>query len=110
MIFRSGEPADQKAGALSSAISAFCLAEGLSGRECQIVELAAQGLVDKEISCELRVAYTTVKSYWSRIYSKVSEPTRQRVLGKLFVHLATSFNPNVATHARGNADGVRPTS
>jgi DNA-binding CsgD family transcriptional regulator len=60
----------------------------LSDREQEILELAAQGLVDKEISARLGLAYTTVKSYWSRICFKIAVKNRQLAIGKLVVDLA----------------------
>jgi DNA-binding CsgD family transcriptional regulator len=81
---------------LTAAISGFCEGAGLSRRESQILQLAAHGLADKQISGELTLAYTTVKSYWSRIYSKVSVSNRQLVIGKLLIALATPPDRNSA--------------
>lgn len=52
----------------------------LSGREKEVLELAAQGLVDKQIASELGVAYATVNTYWSRIRQKLGAANRSHAV------------------------------
>jgi DNA-binding NarL/FixJ family response regulator len=77
---------------LSQAARRFCHTAGLSGREQEILELAAQGFADKEISAQLCLAYTTVKTYWSRIFFKIAVKNRQLAIAKLLADLATRAN------------------
>jgi DNA-binding NarL/FixJ family response regulator len=55
----------------------------LSDQERAVLERAVQGLDDDEIGAEIGCARTTVKSYWSRIYTKVGQKGRDQV----FAHL-----------------------
>jgi DNA-binding CsgD family transcriptional regulator len=80
--------ADTGSEILTQAARQFGHAVGLSGREQEILELAAQGLVDKEISARLGLAYTTVKSYWARICLKTAVRNRHLAIGKLLADLA----------------------
>lgn len=48
----------------------------LSNREREILELAAQGKLDKEIVKELGVSINTLRTYWNRIRSKVGDLSR----------------------------------
>jgi DNA-binding CsgD family transcriptional regulator len=75
-------------GALADATREFCQTVGLSGREREILALAAYGLVDKEISSRLGLAYTTTKSYWTRICFKLGVKNRQLAIGRLIADLA----------------------
>jgi DNA-binding CsgD family transcriptional regulator len=75
--------------ALSDAARSFGHTAGLSSRETQILGLAVRGLADKEISARLGLAYTTIKSYWSRICFKIGVKNRQLAIGKLVADLAT---------------------
>ena len=78
----------------------------LSGREREVLLLAAQGFADKQISGELGLAYTTVRSYWQRICLKVSASNRQIVISKLLAAIAgQSSEPGSISHA-GNAVAV----
>ena len=74
--------------ALSEAARSFGHTAGLSSRENELLELAARGLADKEISARLGLAYTTVKSYWSRICFKIGVKNRQLAIGRLVADLA----------------------
>ncbi len=85
---RGSEAQADVGGALADATKEFCQTVGLSGREREILELAAYGLVDKEISDRLGLAYTTTKSYWSRICFKLGVKNRQLAIGKLVADLA----------------------
>lgn len=43
----------------------------LSNRETQVMELVAQGLSDKEITEELKITRSTLKTHLHHIYSKM---------------------------------------
>ncbi len=73
---------------LTDATRSFSHSAGLSDREQEIFALAAHGLVDKEISERLGIAYTTIKSYWSRVCFKLGVSNRQLAIGRLFADLA----------------------
>lgn len=93
---------------LAMAVSRFGEREGLSTREREILDLAAHGLADKEISRQLGVAYTTVKSYWSRIYLKLSAQNRQSAISKLLVSLAMSRERRTTSSGRASYPQCRP--
>jgi DNA-binding NarL/FixJ family response regulator len=92
---------------LGVAIFRFSEEAGLSSREHQILYLAARGLSDKEISRELRLAYTTIKSYWLRICSKVSVRNRQLVIGEFLAFLAAAPDCRSLAAADANRKGGR---
>lgn len=48
----------------------------LSPRERQILEMAATGLIDKEIGASLGLSLNTLRTYWGRIRLKVGEGSR----------------------------------
>ncbi|HLK15236.1 MAG TPA: PAS domain-containing protein [Fimbriimonadaceae bacterium] len=48
----------------------------LSRREEQVLSLAAAGFLDKQIGPELGVSLNTLRTYWTRIRSKVGDGTR----------------------------------
>jgi len=48
----------------------------LSDREKIVLELAATGLADKEIGRDLSISLNTLRTYWSRIRTKLGEGTR----------------------------------
>jgi len=52
----------------------------LSDRERQVVELAAQGLGDKQIAKALRVSSWTVRTYWDRLREKTGGLNRLHVV------------------------------
>lgn len=113
---------DQVADAsIADAMSPFLCDARLSDRERQILVLAARGLADKEISTRLGLAYTTIKSYWSRICFKVGATNRQLAIGKLVTDLArravtgerlqrSSDTAPTAGPGRRRADVVNPTT
>ena len=63
----------------------------LSPREEQVLQLAAHGHLDKEISAELGVSLNTLRTYWTRIRAKVGDAPR--------IALATAFVENRTAHA-----------
>ncbi len=48
----------------------------LSGRERQVLGLAAAGLADKQISAELEISVNTLHTYWARIRQKLGDLPR----------------------------------
>lgn len=94
----SGPQADL-GGALGVATRDFFQTAGLSVREQEILELAAHGLVDKEISDQLGLAYTTIKSYWFRICFKLGTKNRQLAIGRLIADLAEKARQFMNAHA-----------
>lgn len=67
MLFDGGKPVD---GADSAALKA------LTGREMEILNLAAQGMTNADIARELGIALQTVKNAMSRILEKLSVRNR----------------------------------
>lgn len=51
-------------------------ADSLSAREWQIIHLASEGLIDKQISEVLCLSLTTVRTYWERIRQKLGTVNR----------------------------------
>jgi DNA-binding CsgD family transcriptional regulator len=68
--------------------------ERLSAREEQVLALAASGLLDKQIAVELKVTLNTLRTYWSRIRSKVGETSRS-ALAAAYVERRASLAPKV---------------
>lgn len=66
----------------------------LSQREEQILDLAASGLLDKEIVQRLRISSNTIKTYWRRIRSKLGEKTRSALIAE-YVQQASAGEPSV---------------
>lgn len=48
----------------------------LSPREAQVLSMASEGRLDKEISAELGLSLNTLRTYWNRIRGKVGELPR----------------------------------
>lgn len=42
----------------------------ITRRQAQMLELAAEGLTDKEIAARLGLAVPTIRSYWQRLYKE----------------------------------------
>lgn len=61
----------------------------LSSREGQVLRLASTGLLDKEIGAELGLSLNTLRTYWTRIRSKVGEGSRSALVAA-YVEYATS--------------------
>jgi DNA-binding NarL/FixJ family response regulator len=54
----------------------------LSPRERQVLELLAQGLLQKEIAEQLVISYHTVQAYTARIYEKLQVRSRSQAVAK----------------------------
>lgn len=52
----------------------------LTPREKEVVDLAADGLTDKEIAAELQLSTHTVATYWRRLRTRFNLPTRTAVV------------------------------
>jgi len=53
-----------------------------TGRELQILELAAEGNTDKQIASSLGISKDTVASYWRRILLKFDAVSRTEVVAR----------------------------
>jgi len=66
----------------------------LSGRETQVVLLAADGLTDKEVAIHLDLQLATIRTYWERIRMKLGTTNKvqsiSRVLAQLYREKARS--------------------
>lgn len=51
-------------------------------REQQVVELAAQGLTDKEIAARLKISRETVMTYWKRIRCRLGGVSRAEIVAQ----------------------------
>jgi LuxR family maltose regulon positive regulatory protein len=54
----------------------------LSERELEVLRLVADGLTNAEISVELVIAHSTVKTHINRIYSKLGVRTRTQAVAR----------------------------
>lgn len=52
----------------------------LSAQEWRVIELAADGLVDKEIGAMIGVTMPTVRTYWNRIREKLGAANRTQAV------------------------------
>lgn len=55
---------------------------GLTPRECQILEMLAQGMVPKEVSDKLGISYATVRDYLKSVYAKLHVRSRTEAVIK----------------------------
>jgi DNA-binding NarL/FixJ family response regulator len=58
--------------------------DGLSPRECEVIELLAQGCHTKEIANNLAIGVPTVNTYIRRIYEKLSVRSRAQAVAVFF--------------------------
>ena len=58
------------------------MAQNLSDREKQVLNLAAQGHIDEGIAQSLDISISTVRGYWLRIRSKLGGASRAELVGK----------------------------
>jgi two-component system nitrate/nitrite response regulator NarL len=54
----------------------------LSGRERELLELAAQGMTSSEIASRLSLSPNTVKTYWQRLFEKLGARDRTSALAE----------------------------
>lgn len=54
----------------------------LSGRERELLELAAEGLTTGEIAARLHLSPNTVKTYWQRLYEKLGATDRASAMAE----------------------------
>src|SRR5471030_1999859 len=59
----------------------------LSGRENQVVLLAADGLTDKEIAKRLDLQLTTIRTHWERVREKLGTSNKAQSISKLLAQL-----------------------
>jgi DNA-binding NarL/FixJ family response regulator len=83
----------------------------LSDRELSVVELAAQGRVDKEIARELKIQPKTVRTYWERLRQKLIAKTRTHAvtcaiaMGMIDAESACLKGRKDSSAAKGKANG-----
>jgi PAS domain S-box-containing protein len=65
---------------------------GLSPREAETLELAADGLTDKEVAQKLKVGRATVRTFWDRIRRKLDASNRAQAIARAF---ASEYRPGV---------------
>ena len=58
-------------------------ASGLSSRQLEIITLAREGLVDKEIAVRLGIGVGSVKTHWERIRHKMGACSRVEIIARL---------------------------
>jgi len=61
---------------------------GLSGREGQILQLAAQGSTDQAIANQLGISLATVGTYWGRVRIKLGPSNRAELVAKFLENKA----------------------
>ena len=69
----------------SPAHATITLVHRLSKREAEILQLALQGLTDKETASRLQISSGSVKTYWDRMRTKYEATSRLEIVGKLFM-------------------------
>lgn len=69
----------------------------LAPKERDVIRLASDGLTDKQIAKQLKVAGATLKTYWSRIRSKLDAVNRVHAVAKA---LAAAFRDAQDEHRR----------
>lgn len=60
------------------------VADALSAREREVIELIARGKLEKEVAAELFISLKTVKTHITNIYQKLQVHTRVEALNKYF--------------------------
>lgn len=58
------------------------MAQNLSERERQVLDLAAKGHIDESIAQQLQISVATVRGYWLRVRSKLGGSSRAELVGK----------------------------
>ncbi len=56
---------------------------GLSKRQLEIIRLAREGLVDKEIALRLGIGVGSVKTHWERLRQKMGVSSRVEIIARL---------------------------
>ena len=78
-----GAPEPLQVNALEpGAAETMAIAETLSGRERDILQLIAQGRVDKEIAQTLSISPATVKSHVGNIFTKLNVQKRAHAVSR----------------------------
>jgi len=66
----------------------------LSGREKQVLSLAASGFLDKEIGRELGISLNTLRTYWARIRLKAGDGPRAALAAAFVTQEIRSVEPD----------------
>lgn len=70
----------------------------LSPREREVVRLACEGLVDKEIAVRLKIGVGTVKTHWERVRTKLHCRTRAQIIARLLLESQMVLDGDSAGH------------
>ena len=79
-LMRRSADLRQRASTDSRTLTAF--GEGLSDREIAVLQLASQGLTQREIADQLFISYNTVKSHLRTTYRKLGASSRNDALAR----------------------------
>jgi DNA-binding CsgD family transcriptional regulator len=80
VVSAGSRPDIQPRGALSSVETAMDYVMTLSGREREVLTLAAEGLTDKQIAQRLRISPNTVKGYIRLALNKLGAVNRREAI------------------------------
>lgn len=67
----------------------------LTRRELNLLELACEGLIDKQIAAKLQISPATVQTYWERIRTKLEATNKSHAIAK---YLQMPRNQTVQLH------------
>ena len=90
---------------LNELIPAFMQGAKLSPRECQCLQMAADGLAGEDIALKLSIAPRTVQHHFDSIRGKLSAANRQEAVA---IGLRTGIISPSARYAPAPRDRVRP--
>jgi DNA-binding CsgD family transcriptional regulator len=95
----NGAPRPSLPPMLRETVATFAAAYALSGRECELIEVAAGvGVSNKQIAARLGCSVRTIEVYWTRVFRKVGLRSRGEILAEFIVH-ALSRSPEVTAPA-----------
>lgn len=77
---------------ISEVVSKFCELYGMSGREREVLLLAASGYTNRGIGKALGIQMGTVSTYWRRIYQRTGAPDRSSCCSKLLQFAASGVS------------------
>jgi ATP/maltotriose-dependent transcriptional regulator MalT len=78
-ILRGGPPVETSS---NPKLGSATLADPLSGRELEVLELLATGMTNQQIADELVVSVDTVKKHVSHIFGKLDAATRTQAVAR----------------------------
>ena len=80
---------------------------GLTGRQTEIVVLAARGLSNREISGELRISEATVKRHLANVYEEMGVRSRNEAVRRALEEQWIGIHEITSPDADGSPDGQR---